>query len=126
MLEARLLVLSGMVQRTSADPVGGACEQGLLKLLSFLPPVRDGHEVAEMLRSLKDEQVEWCLVRPGMFEEGQEVTAYEVYEGKGFLQSAREGRKSLICNTAHFMAELVTKEEQWLAWKGKAPVVLDK
>lgn len=119
-------MLSGMVQRTAADPAGGACEQGLLRLLSLLPPVRDGHEVAEMLRHLgPEEQVEWCLVRPGMFLEAPEVTAYEVYEGAGFVASAREGRKTAIPNTAHFMAELVAVEGKWKEWKGKAPVVLD-
>ncbi|MEZ4517132.1 MAG: NAD(P)H-binding protein [Chloroflexota bacterium] len=96
---------------------------GLLRVA--LPPQADNEEAADYLRTQigqDDRMIEWSAVRPDSLLDEDRVTDYHVYPSP--IESAIFGSgKTSRINVAHFMAELITNEATWDAWKGQMPVI---
>jgi hypothetical protein len=98
----------------------------LLRLL--LPPHADNENAIDFLRTKIGQdggRVEWVAVRPDGLVDSSEVSDYELHSSPIRSAIFDAGKTSRI-NVAHFMAELITKEDTWLAWKGKMPVIYNK
>ena len=99
---------------------------GLLRLL--LPPQADNEQAADYLRTRigqVNKAIEWSAVRPDSLIDEVHVTEYEVYPSPIRSAIFNPGKTSRI-NVAHFMAELITNEDTWNAWKGQMPVIYNK
>ena len=97
----------------------------LLKVI--LPPQRDNERALQFLEKKipAGSSPEWVAVRPDALTDDEEVTEYTLYESTQRSPIFDSGKTSRI-NTAHFMMELLAKEELWNTWKYKAPVVYNK
>jgi nucleoside-diphosphate-sugar epimerase len=102
------------------------CVMALIRLL--LPPHVDNEKAADYLRTQigkNDSQIEWAAVRPdGLIDEAA-VGEYEIYASPIRSAIFDAGTISRI-NVGHFMAELITDDELWEAWKGQMPVIYNK
>jgi NAD(P)-dependent dehydrogenase (short-subunit alcohol dehydrogenase family) len=99
---------------------------GLLRIV--LPPQADNEQAANYLRTeigQNDTAIEWCAVRPDSLTDEDEVTEYEVYPALAMSAIFGSGKTSRI-NVAHFMAELITDDDAWHAWKGQMPTIYNK
>ena len=99
---------------------------GLLRIV--LPPQVDNEQAADYLRTeigQNDTVVEWCAVRPDSLTDEDMVTEYEVYPALAMSAIFGSGKTSRI-NVAHFMAELITDDDTWHAWKGRMPTIYNK
>jgi hypothetical protein len=98
---------------------------GLMRVL--LPPQVDNEQAAEYLRvqiGQDDPVIEWSAVRPDSLIDEDSVTVYVVHPSPvGTLFNP--GKTSRI-NVAHFMADLITDEATWNAWKGQMPAIYNK
>lgn len=102
------------------------CVLGLVRLL--LPPHIDNEMAADYLRthySLSDRTVEWTVVRPDTLVNETNVSDYVIYPSPTRSAIFNAGKTSRI-NVAHFMANLITDENTWNAWKGQMPVIYNK
>lgn len=96
---------------------------GLMRLL--LPPQRDNEKAADFLRQEigpKDEMIEWVAVRPDSLLNEPTVSPYEVHPSPTRSAIFDPGKTSRI-NVAHFMTELITKDDVWQKWRGQMPVI---
>jgi len=96
---------------------------GTIRLL--LPPHRDNEMAADYLRTQvgqNDGKIEWAAVRPDGLINEEQVSKYEAYPSPIRSAIFDAGKVSRI-NVAHFMTELITKDELWQEWKGKMPVL---
>ncbi len=99
---------------------------GFMGLL--LPPQVDNEQAAEYLRAIigqSDNKVEWAAVRPDNLVNEVKVSGYEIHSSPIRSAIFNPGKTSRI-NVAHFMAELITNDEQWNRWKGLMPVIYNK
>lgn len=99
---------------------------GLLRLL--LPPHVDNEQAAEFLRTQIGQNnwlIEWTAVRPDNLIDAKQVTEYTLHTSPTRSAIFDPGTTSRI-NVAHFMADLITNEETWKAWKGQMPVIYNK
>jgi hypothetical protein len=122
-----ILMSSVSVHRPDGlDTRRGAGERAFLWLLrGLLPPARDNQRAADFLQERIGPThpfVQFAIVRPDSLLEG-DVSEYALHEG--LVNSVFAPGKTTMANVAHFMCELVTSDEQWDAWKGKAPVIVD-
>lgn len=102
------------------------CIIWLLRLL--LPPHIDNEKAADMLRTeigQNDKMIEWVAVRPDSLIDESEVTEYEIYPSPTRSAIFDAGTVSRI-NVSSFMAELITKQNLWIKWKGQMPVIYSK
>jgi hypothetical protein len=102
---------------------GHACVIWLLRLL--LPPHADNEQAADYLRTeigQNDEAIEWVAVRPDTLIDESEVTEYTAHPSPVRSAIFDAGSTSRI-NVGHFMAELITNDDTWNAWKGRMPVI---
>lgn len=102
------------------------CVIRLLRLL--LPPHVDNEKAAEFLSAeigQNDHDVEWVAVRPDSLINEHKVTGYEEFASPVRSAIFNAGTTSRI-NVAHFMAELITKRDAWMKWKGKMPVIYNQ
>ena len=116
----------GNRNRDLSEPIsiGQRAIIGLLRLL--LPPQADNEQAADYLRTRQvDEAIEWSAVRPDSLIDEGHVTEYEVYPSPIRSAIFNPGKTSRI-NVAHFMAELITNEDTWNAWKGQMPAIYNK
>ncbi|GAA4082415.1 NAD(P)-binding oxidoreductase [Zhongshania borealis] len=101
-------------------------ESGVVGLLRWLvPPHADNEQAAAYLRShigLNDACIEWCVVRPDSLVDIDDVSKYEIHPSPIRSAIFNSGKTSRI-NVAHFMAELITNDAVWKAWKGATPVI---
>ena len=101
-------------------------ERLVLSILYFvLPPHKDNVRAAEYLRKeigTTHPKIEWTAVRPDSLIDGAVVSRYEVFEAIQRSPLFDPGKTSRI-NVGHFMADLLTKDDLWLKWKGKMPVI---
>lgn len=105
---------------------GQKCVIWLLRLL--LPPHVDNEKAADFLRTevgQSDGVIEWVAVRPDNLTDDTEVTEYSVHPSPTRSAIFDAGMTSRM-NVGHFMAELITDDEIWSAWKGKMPVIYNK
>lgn len=102
------------------------CVLGLIRLL--VPPHADNEEAADYLRTeigQDDRLIEWAVVRPDTLIDEEEVTEYEVHPSPTRSAIFNAGKTSRI-NVGHFMADLITDDEAWNAWRGQMPVIYSK
>ena len=102
------------------------CVMALLRLL--LPPHVDNEKAADYLRTQigkNDSQLQWVAVRPDGLVDEITVGEYEIYPSPTRSAIFDAGTISRI-NVGHFMAELITDDDMWNAWKGKMPVIYNK
>lgn len=102
-------------------------ERIVLQLLRWLiPPHGDNEQAAYYLQEHQpvrpDSPLEWVAVRPDGLIDHDDVTDYELCESPRQSAIFGSGKTSRI-NVAHFMAELITKDELWHEWKGRMPVI---
>ncbi len=104
-------------------------ERIISRLLRFLlPPFVDNEKAAGYLRvhiGKKNQLVEWVAVRPDSLIDEDEVTDYDVYVSPIRSALFNPGKTSRI-NVGHFMARLLTEDDEWMRWKGKMPVVYNR
>jgi nucleoside-diphosphate-sugar epimerase len=100
--------------------------QAVIWLLRHLvPPHRDNEMAADYLRvtiGQDDGTIEWVAVRPDGLRNEDHVTAYEVHPSPTRSAIFDAGSTSRI-NVAHFLADLITDDAVWSAWKGRMPVI---
>ncbi|MFK7844393.1 MAG: NAD(P)-dependent oxidoreductase [Rhodothermales bacterium] len=99
------------------------CVIGLLRLM--LPPHVDNEQAADFLRCTigqHDHEIEWAAVRPDSLIDEEQVSGYDVYPSPIRSAIFDAGSTSRI-NVAHFMADLVTRDDAWSKWKGQMPVI---
>jgi putative NADH-flavin reductase len=99
------------------------CVMTLIRLL--LPPHVDNEKAADYLRTQigrNNSQIEWAVVRPDSLIDETMVDDYKVYSSPTRSAIFDAGTTSRI-NVGHFMAELVSDDDIWAAWKGKMPVI---
>ena len=99
------------------------CVMALIRLL--LPPHVDNEKAADYLRTqigINNSQIEWAVVRPDSLIDETAVNEYKIYPSPTRSAIFDAGTTSRI-NVGHFMAELVTDDDIWAAWKGKMPVI---
>ena len=95
---------------------------GLLRLV--LPPHVDNEQAANYLRTdlRQNAFIEWVAVRPDGLVDHEEVTEYELHPSPTRSAIFDAGTTSRI-NVAHFMAELICKNNTWTNWRGRTPVI---
>ena len=123
-----LMNSAGNSNRDLAEPVsfGQKFVTGLIRIL--LPPHVDNEKAADFLRleiGQDDRDIEWAAVRPDTLINEAEVTEYEVYPSPIRSAIFNPGKTSRI-NVGHFMAELITNQENWMNWKGQMPVIYNR
>lgn len=98
---------------------------GLLKLV--LPPHRDNMLAGDFLVEQKGSEtaLEWVAVRPDSLVDKAVVEDYELFATIQRNPLSNPGKTSRI-QVAHFMAELLVKDELWQQWKYKTPVIYSK
>ena len=99
------------------------CVMALIRLL--LPPHVDNEKAADYLRTQigkNDKQIEWAVVRPDDLTDETSVGEYEIHPSPVRSAIFDSGTTSRI-NVGHFMAQLLTDDAVWDAWKGKMPVI---
>jgi uncharacterized protein YijF (DUF1287 family) len=69
--------------------------------------------------------LEWVAVRPDSLIDKSEVEDYELFATRQRNPLSNPGKTSRI-QVAHFMAELLVKDELWQQWKYKTPVIYSK
>jgi len=69
--------------------------------------------------------LEWVAVRPDSLIDKPTVEDYELFETKQRNPLSDPGKTSRI-QVAHFMAELLSKDELWQQWLYKTPVIYSK
>lgn len=96
---------------------------GLLRL--GVPPHSDNEQAADYLRTTfgrDHDAIEWAAVRPDTLIDADTVTPYEVHPSPTRSALFNPGTTSRI-NVAHFMADLITDDDVWAAWRGQMPVL---
>ncbi|MGJ8638092.1 MAG: NAD(P)-dependent oxidoreductase [Opitutaceae bacterium] len=100
-----------------------SCVIGLLRWL--LPPHVDNEKAADYLRTeigQEDGAVEWVIVRPDGLINDEAVSDYELHPSPIRSAIFDAGKTSRI-NVAHFMMDLISKDDLWNQWKGQMPVI---
>jgi nucleoside-diphosphate-sugar epimerase len=122
-----LMNTAGNRNRDLPEPVsfGQKFVTWLIRLL--LPPHVDNEKASDFLRTeigQDESEIEWVAVRPDTLTNKGRVTEYEVYPSPIRSAIFNPGTTSRI-NVSHFMAELITDQENWIKWKGQMPVIYD-
>lgn len=120
-----LMNTTGVRNRDLNEPISLAqhCVIGLLR--ACVPPHADNENAADFLRTIigqNDKAVEWVAVRPDGLVDQDVVSEYELHASPTRSAIFDSGRTSRI-NVSHFMADLITRPETWLRWKGQMPVI---
>ena len=120
-----LMNTAGNSNRDLSEPISLAqkCVIGLIRLL--VPPHADNEKAADFLRAVigqENSDIEWVAVRPDTLLNEGEVTEYKIYPSPIRSAIFDPGKTSRM-NVGHFMAELITSQEQWMTWKGQMPVI---
>ncbi|MDG2989773.1 SDR family oxidoreductase [Candidatus Synechococcus calcipolaris G9] len=120
-----LMNTAGNSNRDRQEPISfrQQCVIWLLRVL--LPPHLDNEQAADYLRTKigqNDGAIAWVAVRPDNLINEDQVTPYEVYASPTRSAIFDAGLTSRI-NVAHFMADLITREEIWNEWRGQMPVI---
>ena len=123
-----LMNTAGNSNRDIHEPISFAqkCVIGLVRLM--LPPHVDNEQAADYLRTAigqSDQHIEWAVVRPDTLLDIDHVTDYEAHPSPTRSAIFNAGKTSRI-NVGHFMADLITDDNQWNEWKGKMPVIYNR
>ncbi len=120
-----LMNTAGNQNRDLTEPVSFGQKSVIRLIRMLLPPHADNEKAADFLRlaiGQNDSEIEWAVVRPDTLTNEEAVTAYEVYPSPIRSAIFNPGTTSRI-NVGHFMAELITNNDCWNAWKGQMPVI---
>ena len=104
-------------------PFSQRCVIAILRLL--LPPHVDNEKAADFLRvnvGQNHPHIEWVAVRPDSLTNDENVTKYDVHASPT-INAIFDSVPTSRINVGNFMANLVTDENLWNAWKGKMPVI---
>ena len=120
-----LMNTAGNQNRDLNEPisVGEKIVVGLIRLL--LPPHKDNENAADYLRvdiGQKNDAIEWVVVRPDSLVNEENVSEYTIHASPIRSAIFNSGTTSRI-NVGHFMADLITENDVWNAWKGQMPVI---
>ncbi|MHC2069502.1 NAD(P)-dependent oxidoreductase [Bremerella sp. T1] len=99
---------------------------GLIRYL--VPPHADNEQAAEVLRceiGKKSDWLDWVVVRPDSLTDETVTSSYEIAPSPTRDPIFNAGKTSRI-NVAHFMADLITDEAVWTAWRGQMPVIYNR
>ncbi|UCD40141.1 MAG: NAD(P)H-binding protein [Candidatus Bathyarchaeota archaeon] len=99
---------------------------GIMRLL--LPPQVDNEKAADYLRLCigpDDRVIQWVVVRPDTLINKDQVTKYDIHPSPTRSAIFNPGKTSRI-NVAHFIADLITRDEFWNQWQGKMPVIYNE
>ncbi len=110
------------------EPISFAQKLVISSLRRLVPPQADNEDAADYLRTKIDrskKQLEWVAVRPDSLLNETRVSAYKLYASPTRSAIFNPGKTSRI-NVAHFMAELITKQETWHKWKYQMPVIYNQ
>lgn len=94
-------------------------------LRKMLPPQADNEAAVEALRSGArpgDSEIEWVAVRPDGLTNEAETSETVIVPSPVRSPVFNPGKTSRI-NVARFMADLITDDVLWNAWKGRMPVI---
>jgi nucleoside-diphosphate-sugar epimerase len=114
----------GIQNPDAGDTIRSWFEKGFISALNILVPLRDSQMTANYLHGLgkSSKSTEWVAVRPDAFIEG-DVSKYMLHDH--VVSSLFKPGTTKMSNIAHFMCDLVEKEELWAQWKFKLPVIID-
>ncbi len=99
---------------------------GLIRCL--VPPHADNEQAAEVLRceiGKKSDWLDWVVVRPDSLTDETVTSPYQIAPSPTRDPIFNAGKTSRI-NVAHFMADLITDEAVWTAWRGQMPVIYNR
>ncbi|PVH28807.1 NAD(P)-dependent oxidoreductase [Pararhodobacter oceanensis] len=120
-----LMNTSGNRNRDLNERISLAQKAVIALLRLVLPPHVDNEAAAEYLRlaiGQNDPQIEWAVVRPDALVDHPEISAIEAHPSPIRSAIFNAGKISRI-NVAHFIADLITRDEQWQRWRGRMPVI---
>jgi nucleoside-diphosphate-sugar epimerase len=120
-----LMNTAGNSNRDLDEPLGLGARIVIGALRVALPPHPDNEEAADYLRvhvGQADDRIEWVVVRPDSLIDEDEVTPWTAHASPTRDAIFNAGKTSRI-NVGAFMADLLTKDELWTAWKGQMPVL---
>ena len=123
-----LMNTAGNSNRDLDEPIsfGQKLVLGLIRLL--LPPHTDNEQAADFLRTeigQNHPQIAWVAVRPDSLIDEDSPTAYELHPSPTTSAIFKPGKTSRS-NVAHFMVQLIQKEDLWTKWKGQMPIIYNK
>lgn len=128
-----LMGSNGVANPNGMDDIRPLSERTIIFLLRYLiPPHADNEGAADYLHNLKVQQeekeeskvVKWVIVRPDdLIDDEGNISKYNLYEKpqKGLFG----GGEATRANVAHFMVELITKDDTWKKWEYKMPVIMN-
>jgi nucleoside-diphosphate-sugar epimerase len=107
----------------TTDPERPLMERVVLTIVRYMiPPHADNESASAYLYEHQD--IEWCVARPTDLIDADEVSDYELSDSQtGPLFGDKTATRA---NVAHFMVELVTKQEKWDVYNHKMPILWDK
>ncbi len=123
-----LMNTTGNQNRDLDEPVPTSQKLATSLLRVLLPPHADNETAADFLRiniGQKHEAIEWAAIRPDSLIGEKEVSEYETHISPTRNPIFNAGKTSRI-NVAHFMTELILKDDLWNQWKGQMPVIYNK
>ena len=98
----------------------------LYLLRNLIPPHYDNESSAAFLRDeigTENKFIEWVVIRPdGLI--NAEISNYEIVASPP--QTIFNGLTTTRANVAHFICELIEKQNLWSQWEGKMPVIFNK
>jgi nucleoside-diphosphate-sugar epimerase len=120
-----LMNTSGNRNRDLEEPISFAQKCVVSLIRALIPAHADNELAAEYLRSSigqNNTSIEWTAVRPDGLTDEDTVTDYELHASPTRSAIFDAGVTSRI-NVGHFMADLITDDAVWSAWKGQMPVI---
>lgn len=123
-----LMGSAGVRNRGLHEPVSLAHRCVVLLLRILIPPHADNEMAAECLRTdlgPNNGGLEWAVVRPDSLIDADTAGEYDLHESPIRSAIFDSGRTSRI-NVAHFMADLITRDDLWREWKGRMPVIYNR
>ena len=123
-----LLMSSVAVSNRDVHESQSVAHRCVMYLCRVLPPQVDNEQAADYLRThigRHDNAIEWVAVRPDSLTNEDTVSDAAIYPSPIRSGVFNPGSTSRI-NVAHFMAELISNEQQWEHWKGQMPVIYNK
>ena len=122
-----LMNTTGNSNRDLDEQVSFAQKVVIWLLRQLLPPHADNEQAADYLRTeigQNNPRIEWVAVRPDGLIDEDEVSEYKAHPSPTRSAIFDAGSISRI-NVAHFMVELIIRDDTWKVWQGQMPVIYD-
>ena len=125
-VKIKFLLMNTVGVRNPGERVTRGEKFVLYLLRNLIPPHYDNEAAAAFLRDeigTKNEFIEWVVIRPdGLI--NAEISNYEIVVTPP--RTIFNGLTTTRANVAHFMCELIEKQNLWSHWQGKMPVIFNK